>query len=80
MRINAGFYSELKDIYFKVLHILFYFYFSAEASKLDGSVSSEKFTVLNYQPDEDIPFYIDIIKGIFVFSFIWGFGAHLHER
>ena len=27
-----------------------------------------------------IPHYMDILKGLFAFAFVWGFGGHLHDR
>ncbi|XP_069111191.1 dynein heavy chain domain-containing protein 1-like isoform X1 [Argopecten irradians] len=27
-----------------------------------------------------IPNYLEILKGVFAFSYIWGFGGHIHER
>jgi hypothetical protein len=27
-----------------------------------------------------LPNYLDILKGMFAFSYIWSFGGHIHER
>ena len=40
------------------------------ASRLTNSSNIESF----------IPHYMDILKGMFAFAYVWGFGGHLHDR
>ncbi|XP_076466624.1 dynein heavy chain domain-containing protein 1-like isoform X2 [Babylonia areolata] len=48
----------------------------------DGSLSRQMASRLtdSSQIESLIPHYIDILKGMFAFSYIWAFGGHLHDR
>lgn len=48
----------------------------------DGKVSRQMASRLtnSSQIEAFIPHYIDNIKNMFAFAFIWSFGGHLHDR
>ncbi|CAI9742248.1 Hypothetical predicted protein [Octopus vulgaris] len=57
---------------------------SREEVKRRDSLRSNKerlsISSLNFLPEEIIPFHQEKIKNLFVYAFIWGFGAALHEQ
>ncbi|XP_070211333.1 dynein heavy chain domain-containing protein 1-like isoform X3 [Littorina saxatilis] len=48
----------------------------------DGAVSRQMGSRLTNASNMEafIPHYMDVLKGMFAFAFVWGFGGHLHDR